>query len=366
VPYGLLVILLALSAGAVGVALRHEGHATTRPALVVHKPLRAPDAGFAGYTLIGPVHQIQAEWSVPTIAAGSAIGHASTWIGVDDAQGDFIQLGTIEDKLGNLDPASYELFWTDTELGDLAHSLGQVHAGQPVTVDMHQTSGGWVLTARVGHQRARAEFQSHYGGGVAFERSLWLQENPVLSLQPLRYKPYPTMSGVTLTGLEVNGAVPHLVFADAQALSTSSLGSLAPTKVFFDAFRLLAPSGPTADYLHIVGGVDLALNQFFDALDSSRGPGQISAATRAAGLHAVAAIDDGNAALFATAWPATARPAVSRFIEHNVGEARDLTAWLTARPADRSAAFVAFSTQSAGNGNYSDSIRAALGLPPVH
>ena len=32
----------------------------------------------------------------------------------------------------------------------------------------------------------------------------------------------------------------------------------------------------------ILGGVDLALNQFFDALDSSRGPGQISAATRAA------------------------------------------------------------------------------------
>jgi hypothetical protein len=363
VPFGLLTILMVLTATAVGVALRHEGRAVR--SAPVHLPQRAPDAGFAGYTLIAPVHQIQAEWSVPTIAATSAIGHASTWVGVDDTKGDFIQLGTIEDQLSQRNAPSYELFWSDTDLGDLAQGLGRVQAGEPVTVTMRQTRGGWVLTARVG-QRTLADFDSRYGGGAAFGRSLWLQENPVLSLQPLRYKPYPTMSGVTVTGLEVNGEVPHLDFADAQTLSTSDLGSLAPTKVFFDAFRLLVPSGPAADYLHIIGGVDLALNQFSDTFDASGGPDQISAATRAAGLHAIAAINDGDAALFATAWPAAASPDVSRFIEHNVREARALSAWLSARPAHRSTAFGAFATQSAGNGDYSDAVRAALGLPPTH
>lgn len=52
---------------------------------------------FVGYRWFGTTHSISAKWRVPRILQTSE-AHASTWIGLQNESGAFIQVGTTEDS----------------------------------------------------------------------------------------------------------------------------------------------------------------------------------------------------------------------------------------------------------------------------
>lgn len=160
---------------------------------------------FAGYIAYMPVHQISAAWRVPAILDSSSGGGASTWVGVQGTgKHEFFQVGTTESYDGGT--AFYEAFWSDPAHGFHAQIMMPVNPGDEIEVQIAEVSGGWVASlddVTEGHAESAPT-----SSGVFHNMTLaeWIQEDP--SLPHNQHVPYPHMTPVTLSRLEVNGSPP--------------------------------------------------------------------------------------------------------------------------------------------------------------
>ena len=215
-----------------------------------------------GYFKTGPVSQVSAQWVVPAIiAAGPTDEIASTWVGIQDTTGAFIQLGTHETARGG--EANYDVFWSDTEKGDEAQPVFPVDAGNVVVADMTRTTKGWRLQVRDLTSGRSASFTLGYARYVHFTQADWTEEDPS---RACTLGPYPDTATVALSSVKLNGKVPRLRYADATVLEAPNGVILVPTRVHDDGFSLQPPAGIRARYLDDTAPFNIALETFVGAV----------------------------------------------------------------------------------------------------
>ena len=275
-----LVVLAALTATVTGLRRSSNG---VHPAAIGF----GPATGFAGYRFESTVNQISAQWRIPSVLQSSATGFSSTWIGVQTQipEGPFIQLGSYTDQSVFAPPSgprqaypSYGIFWSDTARHFRPVSIvGLSRPGDLISFDMTRNVQGWFLRVHnltVGWTRS---VEVHYGSSDHFTQAEWLQEDPANGELTSTDVPYPSISAVAFSHLEVNHRPPRLRYADAQVLSTVNDVFLVPTHPQGDSFALGHPSGATAQllsdfemYAKAVASVNLAYDE--DLVDPGSAP----------------------------------------------------------------------------------------------
>ena len=103
----------------------------------------------AGYQWCCNAHDVSGQWIVPVPthvrAASHGVRNESIWIGVQGPTGQFfLQAGTIDETIGSFD--EFEAFWSDPEVGFHPQYLGNVFAGDHVSVRLHKVGSTWVVT----------------------------------------------------------------------------------------------------------------------------------------------------------------------------------------------------------------------------
>jgi hypothetical protein len=323
----------------------------------------APLTGFAGYHWLGDVSQISAEWQVPVIAATTSVGHASTWIGAQNADGGppFIQVGVTEDKFG---PAAtdYEAFWSDTAASFHPQPLGAVKPGDLISASMVRQSHGWSVTVDDKTSTVSMTKLIAYGVGGSFTAGEWTQEDPTDSSEASVDLPYPEMSTVAFQRLRVDGRPPVLDLADGQTLIAADGIILVPSAVSDDGFVLAEPTGVAAQYLRDAATLDAATAKYSVELASW---GTTALATRTLDVQALSAAYRTNASdLAAQQWPAAARPDISVLAGQLRRVVGDLQVWTTAGLETDGTAFATLRSDQV-IAPVADRVRADLGLPPA-
>jgi hypothetical protein len=338
------------------------GHHTAPRVTTTTVPAKSEVAdpnGFGGYHLRGHVTEIGASWTVPAIAASSSAGHASTWIGVADKARDFIQIGTLEDRLS--DGPEYDAFWSDTAVHFRPQRIAMfVEPGDSIHAEMVQQSNGWLLTIADDTSNDSWPWVSHYGVGATFDTSEWYQEDAASSAaNDLVDLPYPKMSTVTFRHLLVNGRAPVLPHSNAHALVSGNGVSLVPTHFTNDAFSVNAATKLQAHYLDNIAPYNAVVNAWATAV--RRGDRD---ARRGATTDLIVAIAHMDGSLRTQTWPPGTQAAVGAFVEDHGTLTLDLSAW--ARSASSSPrALAAISADMKRAQVAADQIRAAVGLPPA-
>jgi hypothetical protein len=231
-----LVIIVVLVA--IGIGVGTDAAPTTLANSVPPSALGA----FVGYRAFGTSHSISAEWRVPRIL-GSSEAHASTWIGLQNESGAFIQVGTTEDSFvgdreGIPHGVSYAGFWS----GDKVEFRPQptlpqpVRAGDLMSASISETKSGWRV------QLVDTRNEMHFVrtmrlGTTDLTEAEWFQEDPTdeVTNSPL---PYPHLSQIRWTNLELNGDAPNFSLDNQEWMSVPGM-DYAPTTLKGDSYRVI-------------------------------------------------------------------------------------------------------------------------------
>jgi hypothetical protein len=186
----------------------------------------------AGYAQIGPrVSSVSATIVVPRVSSSAITAIASTWVGAEavgpEGQGEpFIQAGIAEiagepARRAHISP-TYTAFWADSETGDHPWPLFSAHARDKVSVSLKHFGHQWSVSIIDGHKHR--QIVTGDAGGANLEQAMWSQEDTGRSI------PYPTVTGVQLSNLSINGAAPTKRNLDPQWMSVG--------KILFEPTRL--------------------------------------------------------------------------------------------------------------------------------
>jgi hypothetical protein len=258
-------------------------------------------SGFGGYSLGGRVKEISGSWIVPAISPSSSSGNASTWIGVADSNGNFIQVGTIESNSA-ANTRSYFVFWSDTKLNYRAQYAGPAPPGSDIIAKMTKTSKGWKIAVFIDHL-PNTTFQTHYGMRDTFVQSEWMQEDPVTALDAPIFSPYPTLGNVRFASLQVNQRRPRIGYDDAQVMVTPH-AQWVPTPIYRDSFALTSPTPVEAQFLSDTSNLDASMNQFYFSVQDANG--SLSTAQSENALLLSTTIESAQKTISSQTWPASA------------------------------------------------------------
>jgi hypothetical protein len=333
---------------------------TTSAAQRAAKLLIADPNGFAGYTSVAKVREIAATWTVPTIDPRSAPGYASTWVGAADSNRNFIQIGTLENMVGEPDAGLpiYRAFWSDAAVEYHPQDLGFVEAGDVVHAEMVQHADGWELRITDTTHALRHDWNSHYGGDSTFTLPQWYQEDPSVS-SAARDLPYPTMSSVALSDLKLNDHAPALLDADAHTIVSPNGVVLVPTRIADNSFRVVRANPMQAQYLLDVGPPNAASNVIVDALRLGH-----SANVRADTDDFIAKVETLDTNLAAQTWPFGIRAGLGALIRANQGALPALRAFARSSDPTLEDLAVVLDAQNQASRAGVMQIRQGLALPP--
>lgn len=194
---------------------------------------------FAGYIDFTTPLSVSASWRVPRIE-GSAARYASTWIGVENTMGDFVQVGVLEncfvDPYTSIPSIVYTAFWSSDEEGFHPQILGTVPvtAGDVVDASLSAVAQGWRLTIRNSRTGEVASRTVNYPQR-AFTQAEWLQEDP--SDENFSQVAYPALSAIHFSNVMVNGHAPHLSRTSEDWMSARGQ-AWAPTSLIGDGFTI--------------------------------------------------------------------------------------------------------------------------------
>jgi len=331
------------------------GVATSPPARSA-KLLNAPVSGFGGYFARGSVDDLGAHWRVPMITGVSDDAHASTWIGVQDHEGDFLQIGTTEDESSGR--TAYSAFWSDPVVGFHPQFILTVSPGDEIAAELVEDPGGWsgTLDDMTTGRRARVPSSIRYAPRSAMQLSDWVQEDPATD-GGIVDLPYPTMTQVTFTDLRVDRGTPTLPFDDGTAMASPNGVVLVPGVERNDGFTMESGTPTQGRYLRDVAGFDSAIKGFVD-------PHVVGAGTTAAhGKALIAGIATFDARLSAQPWPAGSQSDIRKLIAHDQVLADDLRVWIAGSPSQRRLA--RFTADARLDRQLSNAVRSDLGLPSI-
>lgn len=324
-----------------------------------------PRTGLGGYTWLGQVRSIAAQWQVPTVEASSPVGLAATWIGAQDANGlsPFIQIGTTESALGG-GVSSYGVFWSDYAVGDQPQYIGYVRGGDVLAMSMRRTASGWQLVAKDQTSHKTLAATVAYEPEATFDQGEWLQEDPPAGTGTgfiaSRDASYPRTTTVRFEEVKVNGAVPDLVLADGQTLSATGDVFLVPTQFRGDSFQLLPAKGFARRYLLDAAPFDSA-NDVYQVERLTWASDDLE--TRVADLqHMISACQVFDRAVERVAWPAATRPPIMRLAQAVAAYAAALERWARVGAPLNGPAFEA--VQGTDLAKAARAVDATLGLPP--
>jgi hypothetical protein len=249
VPHFTLAVVGVLTLGALALSVHTDKTAplvTSTGHPTKGNPFGAPSYGFGGYTLYRITTEIGAEWRVPAINAHSPDGDASTWLGVEDENRQFIQVGTTENQRAGV--AMYGIFWSDVDVDFEPQQLLEVAPGDLIKFTMQQTPNGWRLNYDDLTNATPGNIFVSYAKGAHFNLGQWIQEDPTgggLSL----HIAYPSMQAPTFSHMTLNSAAPSIVVESGQVLSTKSGVHLVPTPVTRSRFTFHRATGAARQYL---------------------------------------------------------------------------------------------------------------------
>jgi hypothetical protein len=200
---------------------------------------------FAGYQRYGPVRTMHADWVVPRVTSAGPFALASTWVGAQAPRPGraFIQVGTSEGCAeGPCGPEGpeYYTFWSDSTHGYHPQRLFDVGPGDHISARLMLVRGNWRVAVADETRRVRARVTTTDETGDVLELAEWTQEDPVLA--PAVLAPYPTLEGVRLTDVEVNGLRPSYNRLYSTWMSAGGI-TLAPTPLEGGSFALV-PAPP--------------------------------------------------------------------------------------------------------------------------
>jgi hypothetical protein len=353
----IVVLLLACVTGLTTLSVTADPASAQAPTTIF------PVTGFGGYN-VGQtaVGEISASWRVPSVLAASPSGYASTWIGVqnEDTGSPFIQLGTIENEIGPGN-ASYEAFWSDVTVGFSPQFFAAVDPGELLAVQMTRGATGWTLSMHLGTSKTPTTKVIDYGVGQSFTQAEWLQEDPAPSSVTAVDEPYPRLSSVVFSDLEVNDQPPHLTRSDGVTLSARGGIFLVPTSVRNGSFSLVAPKGAAKAYLVLAAELDHAVSVYNVQLSKWN---TLSVQGRKAAADDLAAEFTQNASQFASrSWPRASRHLISLLSKQLRQLVGDIQTWSAAGLLLSGPAY----QKLIGDENVApvaDRVRSALGLPP--
>ena len=308
------------------------------------------------------VGQISASWRVPTVLASSRPGYASTWIGVQNETtgSPFIQLGTIENKIGP-GKTSYEAFWSDVTVGFRPQFFAAVDPGELVAAQMVRSATGWTLRMDVGKRNKPTTKIVSYAVGKSFTQAEWLQEDPAPSSVTAVDEPYPQLSRVVFSNLKVNEKQPHLTRSDGVTLTAQGGTYLVPTAVSNDSFSLVAPTGQAKTYLVLAGRLDHAASVYDVQLAKWN---TLTEPARRAAAHDLALAFGANAAQFTShSWPQKSRHLVALLVQQLRQLVADIHQWSAAGLSLSGPAYQKLSGDEDVT-PVADRLRNSLGLPP--
>jgi hypothetical protein len=207
------------------------------------------------------VHEISASFGVPDVLASTSQGIASTWIGVDNSDGEFIQVGVIEradtSTVSAASPIAVDnAFWSDTRYSYHPRNIAPVEGGDFVTVKMRLQRSGWLVSFQDSTAGWSRIVTSHFGKGEKFQISEWTQEDPVASVDLFSNLPYPALSETNFFGIKVNGRTPKLSLSDGVSMNVLNGPMLTPTIEVAGRFSLAPPNVYQKLYLSEVAAPD--------------------------------------------------------------------------------------------------------------
>jgi hypothetical protein len=349
--------LLAVASAVLSINTAGHGLSSKKHASHVRVPIGSPQYGFGGYQLysVDPVTSLSGEWTVPTIAATSSSGDASTWIGAEAQNGAFAQIGTVENRGGG---DQYYGFWSDVPQGFHPRRVINVKPGDVVEARMTMESSGWALTLDDLTSKDSRTIHSHYGSSDRFNAPDWLQENPVYS--QFVHTNYPTLSTVTFEKMTLNNAIPKFEFQYAETLSTQNDTFFVPTHVKHDQFSLVPASGSALTFLSDVYIEDELSAAFFESATQEIVPGNINTNAYLAGLSFELPI------LQSQSWPKFVAKAISHYITNQKHLETYVQAWLQESLDERRADLSKVADELIKADGVADRVRSKLGLPPVY
>jgi hypothetical protein len=338
------------------------GTALCTSASGVQKQNFYPPTGFGGYKLDQAVREIGATWRVPEISSKSPGGHASTWIGVQSSDGDFIQLGVTEDQTLNETPV-YQAFWSDTSMRFEPQFLGSLSRREFIVASLAQTKRGWTLKLVYPSNHTSISKTIRYGAKTTFSTGEWLQENPPSSLDEPTDSPYPIMSVPHFTKLKMNNEAPDLSVEDAQVLIPSNRPSEVPTRTVNDSFTFVEPEGAELEYLDDARLLDDASSSFNYEISKWS---DLSHNARLAAIRTyINALVRNDKEFDSGSWPEPSQTPINDLVANFRVQVSDLKAWLTTNLSDNNVEFERFIHRADLETKFADSARASLGLPPT-
>jgi hypothetical protein len=350
------ILLLAAIFISLGVFVHLPVAKSTTPPNRSHNPYGAPGYGFGGYLIHTPTTEVGAQWRVPVLSSHSKDGDASTWIAVQNVDGQFIQIGTTENVLAGI--AMYAIFWSDVTEHFHPQQLIEVNANDLIKFKMVQKRDGWRLSF---DDVTTNDFESvpvAYARGADFDAPQWFQEDPTIGGLS-SHAAYPTISPTTFRDLTVNGAMPSVPEYDAQVLSTQNGVHLVPTTFKHDSFGFANAAGAARQYLGDVFAYNAAIYPFQVDLFYNR-------AVSAHDLdHIRSTLVTLEQDLQTQSWPKNLESAVK-------GDAKLVADYenefdnLPSAPVRVSTQTLAhYQAADARDSHYADTLRHELGLPPI-
>ncbi|MFZ0665131.1 MAG: hypothetical protein WAM97_05205 [Acidimicrobiales bacterium] len=331
--------------------------------------LVASPSGFAGYNYVGSVQQVSADLIVPSITSiphNAPYATASTWIGAQNAQGSFIQIGVTEyeqrpqfqDELGQ---PYYNGFWSDTQKDFHPDPLFQVQPGDFISLRMILEPTGWKLvidditTGRV------QSISSDYGASDIYDFAEWIQEDPVSSADPFQNLPYPATTTVSFSHLKVDQLVPQMGSDNRQAMYVEDGPLLLPTRFSGDSFDVIPATGFARQYLSDVAVYDYSLTIYTAAVNQQHGRSGMAKVVSDAQLFA-GALGQFSSAIHRQHWPTRVESDLQPLLSANQQLESDVEQ-VASDGGTTDAELQVLHDEVLGQ-EYSEQVRTDLGLPP--
>ena len=272
VPWAATAMLVLSGVVAAWVAIAPEGRSSVDQAVLA--AASNPATKYVGYDFSqrGSLTQVSAQWTVPSILSGSAVGEdASQWVAVAAASGAFIQLGTEETVGTRENPGrnTYRAFWSDAQTNYLPHTILALAPGELVEASMSRVSHGWRVAFTDLTRGNSVDFLVHYARHTRFTTAECLEED---SSPAFTVDPFPALTPVTFAKLRVDRAAVQLRGAKSGPILEAPDGvDIVQTRIHDDSFTNEVPSGRVARYVEAMAPFQLAVEEFMaDAVQAAQ------------------------------------------------------------------------------------------------
>lgn len=315
----------------------------------------APVTGFGGYQTFGLVSEVSADWSVPKVTGGPPLSDAATWIGVQDPEGAFFQIGITEEDWFGVPQCNG--FWSDPDVGFHAQIILSVSPGDQISARLTQGPDRWSGTDddETSGKTASVPASVHYGTSSTMQVPNGCKRIPVCRVKRLT-------NHIPRRPWSVHGPASERRGSSSEAQYRNGSG--------LSEWRCARADGSAERWLRNATG-DTAARSVSDRHERFRHALMLflsplvdgGGTTDANGKALVSALITFDAHLSTQKWPTNTESDITRLLVHNESLIYDLQSWESA--GESKGALAPFLADAELDSQFSNPIRLELGLPVV-